>query len=52
VPLRDIPNYIAMYRAGRLPINALLSERVTFDELNEAFDRLAEGKTIRQVLML
>jgi alcohol dehydrogenase len=52
VPLRDIPNYVAMYRAGRLPIDSLLSERITLGELNEAFDRLAEGQTIRQVLML
>jgi alcohol dehydrogenase len=52
VPLRDIPNYVAMYRAGRLPIDSLLSERVTLGGLNEAFDRLAEGQTIRQVLML
>jgi len=52
VPLRDIPNYVAMYQAGRLPINRLLSERVSLDGLNEAFDRLADGNTIRQVLVL
>jgi alcohol dehydrogenase len=52
VPLRDIPNYVSMYRAGRLPIDRLLSERVSLDGLNEAFDRLAEGKAIRQVLVL
>jgi alcohol dehydrogenase len=52
VPLRDIPIYVAMYRAGRLPINRLLTERVKLDGLNEAFDRLAEGNTIRQVLVL
>jgi alcohol dehydrogenase len=52
VPLRDIPNYIAMYRAGKLPIDRLLSERVTLENINEAFDRLAEGNTIRQVLVL
>jgi alcohol dehydrogenase len=52
VPLRDIPNYVAMYRAGKLPIDRLLSERVSLDGLNEAFDRLAEGNTIRQVLVL
>lgn len=51
VPVRDIPNFVAMYKAGRLPINHLLSERITLDEINEAFDRLAEGNTIRQVLM-
>lgn len=52
VPVRDIPNYIAMYRAGRLPIDRLLSERVTLDGLNEAFDRLHDGDAIRQVLIL
>ena len=52
VPLRDIPNYVAMYRAGRLPIDRMLSERVSLDNLNEAFDRLADGNTIRQVLVL
>jgi alcohol dehydrogenase len=52
VPLRDIPNYVAMYGAGKLPVDRLLSERVSLDGLNEAFDRLAEGNTIRQVLVL
>jgi alcohol dehydrogenase len=51
VPLRDVPRYIALYRQGRLPVDRLLSERVRFDELNAAFDRLASGHTVRQVLV-
>jgi alcohol dehydrogenase len=50
VPARDIPRYISLYQQGKLPINKLLSEIVSLDELNEAFDRLAEGKSIRQVM--
>jgi alcohol dehydrogenase len=51
-PARDIPRYIELYRAGRLPIDRLLSERIALDQLNEGFDRLADGRTIRQILML
>ena len=51
VPLRDVPRYIALYRQGRLPVDRLLSQRVHFDELNAAFDRLASGHTVRQVLL-
>jgi alcohol dehydrogenase len=50
VPLRDIPRYVGLYRKGRLPVDRLLSERIGHGELNAAFDRLAEGKTVRQIL--
>ena len=50
VPERDIPRYIEWYRAGRLPVDQLLSERLRLDELNAAFDRLAAGASIRQVV--
>ena len=50
VPRRDIPKLIALYRAGRLPIDLLLSRTIGIDELNEAFDRLNEGAAVRQVL--
>jgi alcohol dehydrogenase len=52
VPIRDVPRYVELYRQGRLPVDRLLSERVRLDELNEAFDRLASGWTIRQVLVV
>jgi alcohol dehydrogenase len=52
VPTRDIPNYIALYRCGRLPVNRLLSGRLRLDEINAGFDRLSEGKAIRQVVMM
>ncbi|HEV3211318.1 MAG TPA: zinc-dependent alcohol dehydrogenase family protein [Chthoniobacterales bacterium] len=50
VPARDIPRFIRLYQQGKLPVDKLLSEIISFDQLNEAFDRLADGKTIRQVL--
>ena len=51
MPARDIPRYIDWYLAGELPVQHLLSERVQLDELSEAFDRLADGRSIRQVLV-
>ena len=49
---RDIPRFISLYRQGRLPVDRLMSGTVRLDELNEAFDRLHEGRAIRQVLVL
>jgi alcohol dehydrogenase len=50
VPSRDIPRYIEWYRAGRLPVDRLLSERIRLEDINGAFDRLAAGASIRQVI--
>jgi len=51
VPVRDIPAYIELYKAGRLPVDRLMSDRIKLDDINEAFDRLAAGATVRQVVM-
>jgi len=52
VPARDIPRFIDLYRQGSLPVERLLTHRLTLDELNEGFDRLARGDGVRQVLVL
>lgn len=52
VPSRDIPRYIALYRAGRLPVDRLLTSTLALDNLNAAFDTLAAGTAIRQVVLL
>jgi len=51
VPTRDIPRYIGLYRAGRMPVDRLMSGRLALDEINEGFDRLHEGKAVRQVIV-
>ena len=51
VPARDIPRYIELYQRGRLPIERLMSERIGLDEINEGFDRLASGHTVRQMVL-
>lgn len=51
VPVRDIPRYIALYQQGRLPVDRMVSRRVSLDELNEGFDRLQAVATVRQLLV-
>lgn len=51
VPLRDLPRYIGLYRQGRLPVDRLMSERLKLEDINAGFDRLAEGKSVRQVVV-
>jgi len=50
VPLRDIPIYIDLYRKGLLPVNKLMSGTIALNDINAAFDRLATGETIRQII--
>jgi alcohol dehydrogenase len=52
VPLRDLPRFVALYRAGKLPVDKLLTHRLTLDEINAGFDRLAEGRAVRQVILM
>ena len=50
VPRRDIPAYLELFRAGRLPIDRLVSDHIPLDRVNEGFDRLDDGDTIRQMI--
>lgn len=52
VPSRDIPAYITLYQSGRLPVDRLLTHRLSLDDINDGFDRLARGEAIRQVILL
>ncbi len=50
VPNRDIPRFIAMYKAGILPVDKLHTHTIGLEEINEGFDRLASGQAIRQIV--
>jgi Zn-dependent alcohol dehydrogenase len=52
VPSRDLPRFVALYQAGRLPVDRLLTHRLTLDEINAGFDRLARGQAVRQVILM
>ncbi|NQV98423.1 MAG: zinc-binding dehydrogenase [Rhodospirillales bacterium] len=50
IPSRDIPRYISMYQRGLLPVDKLISAHIALDDINQAFDTLDAGDTIRQVI--
>ena len=50
IPARDIPAYIKLYQTGRLPVDKLMTHKLKLNDINEAFERLADGKAIRQIV--
>ncbi|UNB53030.1 alcohol dehydrogenase catalytic domain-containing protein [Mycolicibacterium sp. YH-1] len=50
VPARDIPRFVEMWRAGRLPVESLVSSTITLDQINEGMDQLADGQAVRQII--
>ena len=51
VPARDIPRYIDLYKRGKLPVDRLMGERLTLDDINRGFDRMASGQAMRDVVL-
>jgi len=50
IPARDIPRYIALWRAGRLPVERLLTSVSPLADINMLMDQLADGLAVRQVV--
>ncbi|MET0245526.1 MAG: zinc-binding dehydrogenase [Sphingomonas sp.] len=51
VPARDVPRYIALWRAGRLPVELLLTSVSPMSEINTLLDELADGTAVRQIMV-
>nr|WP_233552556.1 zinc-binding dehydrogenase [Jiangella rhizosphaerae] len=49
-PARDIPRLIRLWEAGKLPVGRLRTGDIAFDGLAAAFDELAAGRAVRQLL--
>lgn len=50
VPAREIPHFVGLWRAGRLPVESLVSSTITLDEINSGMDELADGRAVRQII--
>ncbi|NKY40080.1 bifunctional nuclease domain-containing protein, partial [Cellulomonas septica] len=50
VPARDVPVYVDLWRAGRLPLEELVSSHIALTDLDLAMDRLAAGSELRQLI--
>lgn len=50
LPSRDFPMLVAHYKLGNLDLDAFVTERITIDQVEEAFGRMHEGKVLRSVV--
>ncbi len=50
-PQRDIPRYLDLWKGGRMPVERLQSATLPLRRINEAFEALASGAAVRQVLL-
>lgn len=50
VPASDIPRFAELWRAGRLPVQELVSARSTLGGINQALDDLADGRVVRHLI--
>lgn len=47
---RDFPRLLALWRAGQLDLEGMITRRLTLDDVNSAFGALSSGDVIRQVI--
>lgn len=47
----DFPRYADLYLAGRLPIDRLISHRISLDDVEGAFDAMRVGQGLRYVIV-
>jgi S-(hydroxymethyl)glutathione dehydrogenase/alcohol dehydrogenase len=46
-PSSQIPRYVALYEAGILSIDKLVTDRISLDEINQGIERMRQGKANR-----
>lgn len=51
-PDRDIPLFVDLYRAGKLPLELLVSKEYPLEAINGAFDDLERGRVARALIAM
>jgi S-(hydroxymethyl)glutathione dehydrogenase/alcohol dehydrogenase len=50
-PRRDIPHYVELHRRGDLNLDALITQRIGLDDLNDALAAMGRGEGARSVVV-
>jgi S-(hydroxymethyl)glutathione dehydrogenase/alcohol dehydrogenase len=50
-PRVDIPRYVDLFMAGKLPLDKLVSERYPLERINDGIRAASEGSIIRGVII-
>ncbi len=48
---RDAPKYLDLYKQGRLNLDDMISQRITLDQVNDAFTAMEGGDVTRSVII-
>ena len=49
-PQRDIPRFVNLWKSGKLDLDAMISHRVSLQEINSGFENVRQTKGIRTVV--
>lgn len=52
LPSRDFPMLVDLYKQGKLDLDAFVTERITINQVEEAFDKMHDGAVLRSVVEL
>jgi S-(hydroxymethyl)mycothiol dehydrogenase len=52
LPSRDFPMLVDLHLQGRLPLDKFVSERISLEAVEEAFDKMHTGEVLRSVVLL
>jgi S-(hydroxymethyl)mycothiol dehydrogenase len=52
LPSRDFPMLIDLYRQGRLPLDAFVSETIGIGDVEAAFEKMHAGEVLRSVVVI
>lgn len=50
LPSRDIPYFVELWRAGKFPIELLVSGTISLEDINIGMEELASGEALRQII--
>jgi S-(hydroxymethyl)glutathione dehydrogenase/alcohol dehydrogenase len=50
-PERDFPRFLGLWRDGQLPIDQLVTERISLEQINDGFDAMQAGEGARSVII-
>ncbi|WP_163508322.1 S-(hydroxymethyl)mycothiol dehydrogenase [Fodinicola acaciae] len=52
LPSRDFPMLVDLYQQGRLDLDAFVSETISLDDIEAAFEKMHAGEVLRSVVVL
>jgi len=47
----DVPRIVALYQAGRIKLDELITSRYPLEQVNEAIDSVRKGEALRNVVV-